>query len=340
MFLQVVWVHVYNQLDIATLFKAQRVCKRWRNMINQPIVWYDRSKQLEEWFERHKKDITKGIAEWWGVSEDETVTLENDPEQNFGPSSVANLKRVCKTLYVKKMQAEQHFAPKNAEVGMLVEAASIAPEAERFSKWEEALEMERCGRILFDRARTYEGVSRFDEAIRDYCEAVAICPYDYAIRTRLGLTYHKMGDLQNALRNYLKTAALAPTYQLAWNNAGSIFFNTGFYERAEQCFSRCIMLDKAASIAYNNRGLCRFLAGDGQLAVEDFSHAFYLNQADRTARPNRAAAHNLMGNYDMALDDCLSELGRVNLEPDSASAALPYIQKHMGVAYFWTGTDD
>ena len=207
------------------------------------------------------------------------------------------------------------FSPVNIDL-RLGATASTNP-VEKKSKWSEALTLEPgCAGILYDRARHLEGENDFENAIKDYQIAVTICPYDHAIRTRLGenefsfsfffpmlicliffegLTYHKAGNLQLALINYLKTAALAPSYQLAWNNAGSIFFNTGFYERAEQCFSRCITLDKRASIAFNNRGLCHFLAGDGKSAIEDFTTAFQLNQADRTALPNRAAAYILVG---------------------------------------------
>ncbi len=36
---KVVWVHVYSLLDVPSLFRSQRVCKQWRNLINQPICW-------------------------------------------------------------------------------------------------------------------------------------------------------------------------------------------------------------------------------------------------------------------------------------------------------------
>jgi tetratricopeptide (TPR) repeat protein len=265
---KVVWVHIYGLLDVPTLFRAQRVCVRWRNLVNQPICWFARSQALAELemklhAERSGDARDYSTREW---SEDEnTASVHDDDEITVlcGPASVASLKRQCKSLFVRQAVLAQHFEPREPAVVTLMESAGAAADELKEALWSEAWALEPCGKIAFERGRFYENLERFEESVQHYGFAVKQCPWDHGVRTRLGLTYHKWGRLEEALQNYLKTAALAPNYQLAWNNAGSIFFNTGFFERAKTCFSRCVLLDKRAGVAYNNRGLCRFLAGDG-----------------------------------------------------------------------------
>ena len=266
-----VWVHIYSLLDVPTLFRAQRVCVRWRNLVNQPICWFSRAQELAEREVKLRKEHSPDTRDYYGRewSEDEgTVSVHEDDEMSAfgGPASVAALKRQCKTLFVKQAVLLQHFEPRDSTVVALLESASAVAEELKEALWNEAWALEPCGKIAFERGRFYEGQDRYEESVKHYGVAVEQCPWDHGVRTRLGLTYHKWGKLEEALRNYLKTAALAPNYQLAWNNAGSIFFNTGFFERAKTCFSRCVLLDKRAGVAYNNRGLCHFLAGDGASA--------------------------------------------------------------------------
>ncbi len=330
---KVVWVHIYGLLDVPTLFRAQRVCVRWRNLVNQPICWFSRAQALTECErklrseQRHAEPPDYAGRDW---SEDEgTASVHDDDEITVfcGPASVAALKRQCKTLFVKQAVLMQHFEPRDGSVAALLEGAAAVADELKEAMWSEAWALEPCGKIAFERGRFYENLERYQESVQHYGLAVQQCPWDHGVRTRLGLTYHKWGKLEEALRNYLKTAALAPNYQLAWNNAGSIFFNTGFFERAKTCFTRCVLLDKRAGVAYNNRGLCHFLARDGASAgtmlarglfskcdefsaVTDFTTAFHLNQGDKTARSNRAAAFNLIGDHAAAVQDCLAELAR------------------------------
>lgn len=341
---KVVWVHVYSVLDVATLFRCQRVCVAWRNLINQPICWFGRAKALLEWSAQLPGKYGAGRD-----SDDEQALVAAPPDDDddatalaaasAGAGAVAVLKRQCKALFIKRAVHEQAFNPKLATTAALLDQAAGVPDDQKEALWNEAWATEPCGKVVFERARFFEHAGRYEQAIAEYQSAVALCPFDHQIRTRLGLTYHKQNNLHMALHNYLKTAALAPGYQLAWNNAGSIFFNTGFYERAEKCFSRCIQLDSRASIAFNNRGLCHFLAGDGHAAVNDFTQAFNLNPADKTARSNRAAALLMVGDHVAAADDCLAELGRAQVVggPPDNSVAAPYLHKHLGVAYMKRG---
>ncbi len=355
---KVVWVHIYGLLDVPTLFRAQRVCLRWRNLVNQPICWHSRAQELAEWNAKVHADRVKDASsrDW---SEDEGTASTTDDEVTVfgGPASVAALKRQCKTLFVKQAVLMQHYDPRSAAVADLLANAAAVADEDKQALWNEAWALEPCAKVAFERGRYFENLEQYEEAVVHYTQAVTQCPWDHAVRTRLGLTYHKWGKLEEALQNYLKTAALAPHYQLAWNNAGSIFFNTGFFERAKTCFSRCVMLDKRAGVAYNNRGLCHFLAGDGASAgkrgeeesaincyfvvlthsVADFTTAFHLNQGDKTARSNRAAALNLIGDYAAAIQDCVAELSRGQV-PELVGT--PYLNCHLGYAHMKTGDLD
>lgn len=144
------------------------MCKVWRNLINQPICWADRAAELEGKLLKVKSlEVVKQITAD-GVTDD-LILEELEDENKFGLGSVANLKRQCKTMFIKLAVSEQYFSARTVEGALKMEsaAASIGAEAKK-KHWAEALLLEPgCGGIWFDRARHLEG-KQFQKINRDH----------------------------------------------------------------------------------------------------------------------------------------------------------------------------
>ena len=65
---------------------------------------------------------------------------------------------------------------------------------------------------LADVGSAYRGVSLYEEAIREYEQALALCPTFVDIRTDLGNTRREMGDLTGAIRELEQVRAESPRF--------------------------------------------------------------------------------------------------------------------------------
>lgn len=75
-----------------------------------------------------------------------------------------------------------------------------------------------------DVAAAYRGVALFDEAIREYERALALCPTFVDIRTDLGNTRREMGDIAGAIRELERVRAENPRFV-----AGRLQLGLGYY---------------------------------------------------------------------------------------------------------------
>lgn len=73
-------------------------------------------------------------------------------------------------------------------------------------------------------AAAYRGVTLFDEAIREYERALALCPTFVDIRTDLGNTRREMGDIAGAIRELERVRAENPRFV-----AGRLQLGLGYY---------------------------------------------------------------------------------------------------------------
>jgi tetratricopeptide (TPR) repeat protein len=63
-----------------------------------------------------------------------------------------------------------------------------------------------------DLGDAYQGIAFYAEAVREYGQALALCPTFIDIRTKLGNTYRDMGDVESALREYREVVSSNPSY--------------------------------------------------------------------------------------------------------------------------------
>ena len=78
-----------------------------------------------------------------------------------------------------------------------------------------------------DVGSAYRGVSLYEEAIREYEQALALCPTFVDIRTDLGNTRREMGDLTGAIRELERVRAESPRFANGRVKLGLVYWAAG-----------------------------------------------------------------------------------------------------------------
>jgi tetratricopeptide (TPR) repeat protein len=79
---------------------------------------------------------------------------------------------------------------------------------------------------------TYRAVGAFDEAVREYERALALCPTFADLRTELGKTLREMGDLSTSIRELELVRAEQPRYAHGGVHLGLSYHAAGRHEDA------------------------------------------------------------------------------------------------------------
>jgi tetratricopeptide (TPR) repeat protein len=79
---------------------------------------------------------------------------------------------------------------------------------------------------------TYRAVGVFDEAVREYERALALCPTFADLRTELGKTLREMGELSNSIRELELVRAEQPRYAPGGVHLGLSYHAAGRHEDA------------------------------------------------------------------------------------------------------------
>ena len=90
-----------------------------------------------------------------------------------------------------------------------------------------------------DVGAAYRAVSLFDEAVREYEQALALCPTFVDIRTELGTTRREMGDLPGAIRELERVRAENPKFIAGRLKLGLVYYAAGAATTPPRSGARC-----------------------------------------------------------------------------------------------------
>ncbi|HEX2081710.1 MAG TPA: tetratricopeptide repeat protein [Longimicrobium sp.] len=143
-------------------------------------------------------------------------------------------------------------------------------------------------RAHLDLAAHHRSEARFEQAIEEYTNAIALVPHEAALWFNRALVYRDVGRLDEALRDFSEGIRLNPRTPRAYADRAVIYSRLGREREALADFDRAIALAPADSSNYVNRGNAHLRAGRGAEALADYERAVRED-------PGLAAAWNSMG---------------------------------------------
>lgn len=150
----------------------------------------------------------------------------------------------------------------------------------------------------------------YDEALKDYNEALHINPDSAWAYNARGCLYFNAGKLDLARNDFDRALALVPDFSEARYNSGLVYSAQGAFQKAIAEFDLVLGANPADADALIERG--RAYAGLRNLdrAIADFSAAIAVAPDNSRAWTSRATAYLLTLQFKRALDDCDEALKR------------------------------
>lgn len=86
------------------------------------------------------------------------------------------------------------------------------------------------------RGFAYTDGGRFDEAVKEFQEAIRLEPNHAGAHDNLGFVYQKQGKLDQAISGHKEALRIAPDFAMAYHNLGVAYKAQGRFKEAVECF--------------------------------------------------------------------------------------------------------
>jgi len=165
----------------------------------------------------------------------------------------------------------------------------------------------------FNSGISRNGKGQYDEAIRDFNEAIRLNPNVAVYYSNRGYSYLEKGQHDEAIRDCTEAIRLNPNRVEAYNNRGYIFHAKGQYDEAIRDYTEAIRLNPNESVYYNNRGNSFHAKGQYDEAIRDYTEAIRLNPNVAFHYGNRGYIYLDKNQYSLGIKDYNEAL---RIDPD------------------------
>jgi Flp pilus assembly protein TadD len=131
---------------------------------------------------------------------------------------------------------------------------------------------------------------QFDEAIREFQEAVRLKSGYAQAHNNLGVALVRKGQIDEGISQYQEAIRLKPDYALAHSNLGIALARKGQIGEAIREFQEAVRLKPDFAEAHYNLGIALVRKGQGDEAIREFQEAIRLKHDFAEARNNLARA--------------------------------------------------
>jgi tetratricopeptide (TPR) repeat protein len=189
--------------------------------------------------------------------------------------------------------------------GYFEKARELAPDDE---KRRQVKEHQRS--FFADHAKrgiTALSTSNYEEAVRQFEEAVAVYNEDPVGYVNLGVAYSHLEPSAEipdpnlkAREAFMKSVEIDPTYVEGWRNLGINYRNSGDFEKAREAFAKIVEIDPEDLDALLSVGDMSFNLKDYEKALESYQEAAELEKGDALLYYNIGTADFQLGRYEEA----------------------------------------
>jgi tetratricopeptide (TPR) repeat protein len=158
-----------------------------------------------------------------------------------------------------------------------------------FALVSQPMEDARTARLHYNAGTRLRREGRFEEAIAEFEEALALNPQHAATHNNLGITLAAQGKPAEAIPHYEETLRLDPDFAEAYFNLAEALRATQRVGESVTAYERSLALEPAQPVVHYNLGTALDQLGRGDEAVPHYREAIAL-------RPSFARAHYNLGN--------------------------------------------
>lgn len=164
-------------------------------------------------------------------------------------------------------------------------------------------EVPYIARAYGNRANLHLQQGRFEEAGKDFTEAIRIQPEDAKSWFNRGVVYANMNQFDAAIRDYDSALIRNPEFDLAWSRRAIANFNTGKNEQALADCDKALAVNTRLAEAWNTRGAVNFVLRKPAEASADLDKAIALVNDNPEYYRNRGVIRYDLGRKEEACTD-------------------------------------
>lgn len=146
-------------------------------------------------------------------------------------------------------------------------------------------------RKLLAKAKEEFGQQNYNEAEKDFQNALEIAPKDYLALSNLGVVEFQLGKMAAAEETLKKAIALDPKKSFALTTLGIVHYRQERMDEAEKTLRQAIAINDQDFTAHNYLGIVLAAAGKGKAGESEIMRALEINQQYADAHFNLAVIY-------------------------------------------------